>query len=468
MSRPAWSVLVLAALAASILGYGAGRAPSGALDLWGKTRALLGQVPAADQSTRNDPGVGPVVYYRDPDGRPAYSSEPARTADGRNFLAVRRSADLSFDDPAQPGVKEARASGRVLYYRNPMGLPDTSPTPKKDSMGMDYIAVREGEDEPGVRLSPGKLQRTGVRSTAAERRVVAMAVRAPGVVQLDERRVSVVALRSDGFVEKVENVTTGDRVRKGQPLLQLYSPEVSAAAAQYLTGLGIEGARRRLENLAVPQEAITEIERSRRAPTSFTWTAPRDGVVLARNAVEGMRATAGEALFRIADTSSVWVVADIPEADLARVSVGQEASVTMRGLPGRTFIGRVTIIYPQVEKVTRTARARIEIANRDGALLPDMYAEVSLATGPKAEVVAVPDSAVLDTGARRLVLLDMGEGRFEPRDVETGSRGGGWVEIRSGLEAGEAVVTAANFLIDAESNLRSALQGMAHEAEASP
>jgi Cu(I)/Ag(I) efflux system membrane fusion protein len=342
-------------------------------------------------------------------------------------------------------------------------------------MGMDYLPVYEGEAEEGdtVKVSPGKLQRTGVRTQAAERRVIVRPVRVPGTIQLDERLATIVSTRSDTFIEHVENVTTGERVRKGQPLLHLYSPEIAAAGAQYLSVLNevgganggrpllIDGARRRLENLNVSQEVLTEIERTRKVPLSMVWTAPRDGVVLERNVTEGMRAPAGEVLFRIADISTVWVLADVPEYELGLIKPGQTVTVRVRSLPGRSFKGRVGLIYPQVSKETRTTRVRIELPNPEGVLLADMYADVEIATGVGNPVVAVPDDAVIDTGERQVVILDKGEGRFEPREVKVGARGGGYIEIREGVESGDQVVTSANFLIDAESNLKAALQGMA-------
>ncbi|ABA06377.1 Secretion protein HlyD [Nitrobacter winogradskyi Nb-255] len=416
-------------------------------------------------------GTGAVIYYQDPDGKPAYSATPRKTADGRAFRAVRASEDVSFEEK-QPTTAEATGqpgARRVLYYRNPMGLPDTSPTPKKDSMGMDYIPVYEGEDDGGsvVRVSLGKLQRTGVRSELVKRRTVGRLMRVPGMIQLDERRISVVATRSDAFVNEVANVTTGDRVTKGQVLVRLYSPDIAAAGALFLSDLNIGGrdgaiggARQRLENLGVPPEAIAEIERTRKVPLSITWRAPRDGVVLERNVVEGMKAAPGDVLFRLADISTIWVLADVPEFDLAAVRIGAPVTVRVRSLPGRSFEGRVSLIYPQVGEATRTARVRIEIANPDGVLLPNMYAEVEIGTGDAAPVVAVPDSAVIDTGTRQVVIIDRGDGRFEPRDVKIGLRGEGLTEIREGIAEGDRVVVAANFLIDAESNLKAALRGL--------
>jgi len=268
---------------------------------------------------------------------------------------------------------------------------------------------------------------------------------------------------TDGFVGKVESVTTGDRVRKGQPLLQLRSADIAAAAAQLVINPGYEGTRRRLENLNVPAEVIAEIERSHLVPLAFVWPSPRDGIVLARNATEGMKVSAGDALYRIADLTVVWVLADVPEYELASVELGQAATIRMRSLPGRSFEGRVVSIYPQIDRETRTTRVRIEIPNPQTLLRADMYADVEIAAGAAKPVVAVPESAVIDTGTRQVVILDKGEGRFEPRKVKTGTRGGGYVEIRRGVVTSDRVVVAANFLIDAESNLKAALAGMAAE-----
>lgn len=416
---------------------------------------------------------GAVIYYRDPDGQPVYSAEPRKTAAGREFIAVHASEDISFDDTPKAHAEAAAPTSvepkKVLYYRNPMGLPDTSPVPKKDSMGMDYIPVYAGEHEDGstVKIAPGKLQRTGVRTQTVSDRVIVQHVRVPGTVQPDERNISVVSVPADSYVGKVENVTTGDRVRKGQPLLQLRSPDIVAAAIQFQIYPDSDSARRRLANYGVPPEVIAEIVRTRQVPPAFTWYAPRDGVVLVRNATEGMKMTAGDVLFRIADLSTVWVLADVPEYALPSVESGQAATIRVRSLPGRTFRGRVALIYPQVNRETRTTKVRIVISNPDGLLHPDMYADVEIAAGGGNPVVAVPDSAVIDTGTHQVVILDKGEGRFEPRKVQIGAQGSGYTEIRDGIAAGDRVVVAANFLIDAESNLKAALSGMG-SAETKP
>lgn len=415
---------------------------------------------------------GAMIYYQDPDGRPFYSLAPKKTPDGRDWRGVPASADVSFDAsedaPTEAKAAEAKADRKIKYYRNPMGLPDTSPAPKKDSMGMDYIPVYEAEDsdDGSVKLSPGKIQRTGAKSTPVVRQAIRPIIRAPGVVKEDERRVSVVALRFEGFVESVANVTTGDHVHKGQALMSVYSPALSSAAAEYLsainagaTGKDLKGARRRLENLATPEAAIRELERTRDISLSIPWLSPQDGEILERNAVNGMRAGPGDVLFRIADHQLVWVLIDVAERDLPQITVGTKVTIRPRGLAGRTFTGDVSLIYPHLMTQTRTARIRVELPNPDEALRPEMYVDAEIETGTPDPVLAVPESAVLDSGARQAVLIDKGDGRFEPREVKLGRRGGGYVEITDGVAEGDAVVTSANFLIDAESNLKAALKG---------
>jgi membrane fusion protein, copper/silver efflux system len=347
--------------------------------------------------------------------------------------------------------------------------------PKRDSMGMDYIPVYEGEDsdDGSVKLSPGKIQRTGAKSEPVGLKSIRSVIRAPGTIQEDERRVSVVALRFEGFVESVANVTTGDHVHKGQALMNVYSPALSSAAAEYLsaidtgaTGKSLKGARRRLENLATPEPAIKELERTREISLSIPWLAPQDGEILERKAVNGMRAGPGDVLFRIADHSLVWVVIDVAERDLVQVALGTKVTIRPRALAGRTFSGTVALIYPHLNAATRTARIRVEVPNPDELLRPEMYVDAEIETGTPGPVLAVPESAVLDTGSRQAVLIDKGDGRFEPRDVKLGRRGDGYIEIRQGIAEGDAIVTSANFLIDAESNLKAALKGFA-EAGAS-
>ena len=285
--------------------------------------------------------------------------------------AMSAGASVASNDNASGATASEGGSKRIKYYRNPMGLPDKSDTPKKDNMGMAYLPVYEGEDDQdddsSVKVSAGKLQKTGVQTEIAERRSLNTMVRAPGTVEEDERRRSVVSLRFEGFIDTVENVTTGTHVHKGEPLMRIYGPNLSSAAAEYLSALNarpdagigsqaLKGARRRLENLGAPDAFIADIERTREVPAYVSWPAPQDGEIVERTAVNGMRAAPGDVLFRIVDHEVVWVMADIAERDLELVEVGQKVIVRPRAHPDHPFTGKVTVIYPHLKMETRTAR----------------------------------------------------------------------------------------------------------------
>lgn len=376
----------------------------------------------------------------------------------------------------------AKGERKVLYYRNPMGLPDTSPTPKKDSMGMDYIPVYEGEDEDAggtVKISTAKVQKLGVRSVAVDKRVLDAVVRATGRVEVDERRLATITPKFEGYVEKLYVNATGQYVGRGTPLFEAYSPELLATQREYAiaaSGLAqvkgadeatVAGMKRladsaleRLRNWDVTDEQIARLAAGGAPQRALTFRAPAAGYVIERKVTQGMRFMPGEMLYQIADLSTVWVIADVFEQDIGRVRSGQPARVLLDAYPGQAFEGRVTYVYPTLNAATRSAQIRIELANRDGRVKPAMYAQVELPSAGAA-VLAVPNSAVIDSGNRRVVLVDQGEGRFEPRDVKLGTRGDEYVAVTDGLKEGERVVVSANFLIDAESNLKAALAGMA-------
>ncbi|HEY6023984.1 MAG TPA: efflux RND transporter periplasmic adaptor subunit [Pseudolabrys sp.] len=430
------------------------------------TSAGVAQVTTATAAERK------VLYYRDPGGAPSWSATPKKDAQGRAFLPVYDDAEPTFDPPAPPVT--AQSGRKVLFYRNPMGLPDTSPVPKKDSMGMDYIPVYEGEvQEPGstIKLSVERIQRSGVRTEPAQSLVLAQPVRAVGAVALDERRLTVVSMRSEGYVEDLFVDTTGQTVRKGEPLFRVYSPDIQQALADLLVVSGrgqtgpalgqssLNGTMRRLRNLGVPEDRIQELRASGVNPRTIDWPSPASGTVISKRIINGQRISAGDELYRIADLSQVWVIADVAEGDLADIKPGTRASVTFRAYMGARVEGVVTFIYPEMRAETRTARVRIEVPNPDGRLKTDMYADVVFhIEGSGIPVATVPSGAIIDSGSRQIVLVAKGEGRFEPRAVKLGRRGDGRVEVVEGLAAGEEVVTSATFLIDAESNLQTALK----------
>ncbi len=387
----------------------------------------------------------------------------------------------------QPATAAAGAAAgkKILYYRNPMGLPDISRVPKKDPMGMDYLPVYEGEETKGaeVRIAPEKVQKLGVRTEAAAMRPLARTLRAVGTIQVDERALRSVAPRFEGWIQRLHVNATGQFVARGQPLMEVYSPELVAAQQEYLLAVRgvaalkdadpgvadgmrglVEGSLQRLRNLDISDQELAQLRSEGRARDSVTLRAPAGGVVLEKAAVQGMRFMPGETLFRIADLSSVWLLAEVFEQDLGSVRVGQGAKARLNAYPGEVFEGRVGFVYPTLAAETRTAKVRIELSNRRQRLKPDMYASVELAAADAGPRLAVPDSAVLDSGTRRVVLVRRGEGLFEPREVKTGLRGDAYVEVLDGLRAGEEVVVSANFLIDAESNLRAALGSFGHAA----
>lgn len=383
---------------------------------------------------------------------------------------------------------------KILYYRNPMGLPDTSPIPKKDSMGMDYVPVYQGEDEPQsgkqaassgsgqVRISVEKVQKLGVKTERAALRMLDKTVRAVGKVEVNERHIHNIAPKFEGWIEKLHVNTTGESVRKGQALFDAYSPELVSAQREYAIAVeGVaalqdadedtrrsmqqlaEASLQRLKNWDISEQQVKELARSQTAKRSLTFNAfhtPVNGVVLEKKALEGMRFMPGEVLYQIADLSSVWVIADVFEQDIGLVQAGSKARIRLNAYPDKSFEGMVELVYPTLDAATRTVPVRMEIANPNGLLKPAMFANVEIPVAGKGEVLTVPISAVIDSGTRQIVLVQLAPGRFEPRVVRLGGRGENHVEVLEGIAEGEQVVISANFLIDAESNLKAALSGL--------
>lgn len=398
-----------------------------------------------------------ILYYRNPMGLPDTSPVPKKDSMGMDYLPV-------YEEANQP---IASAGGRkILYYRNPMGLPDTSPEPKQDSMGMDYIPVYEDEgpsDPAVVKVSVEKVQRAGVRTEPVEKRVLSEPIHAPGSIQLDERRELSITLRAEGFIEKVYAGATGQHVKAGEPLFRFYSPQIVQALVDYrlaVAGGQKQAGMRKLRNLGIPEELVADIPATGDIPLSMDWPSPVDGVLMKKSVVVGARTIPGDELYRLADVSTVWVIADVSEVDVGLVGIGDPAQITLRSYPGEIFHGKVAFILPELKAETRTAQIRIELPNPDHKLLHRMYADVEIDTGQSSSVLAVPASAIIDSGNRQVAIIQVGEGRFRPMEVRVGRRGAGYVEILDGLEEGQQVVTRANFLIDAESNLQAALSGL--------
>jgi RND family efflux transporter MFP subunit len=405
----------------------------------------------------------------------------------RHAAASMDSAHNAVAIPSAAPEASAPKARKLLFYRNPMGLADTSPTPKKDSMGMDYIAVYEGEDDDRaeaaqtVKISSEKIQKLGVRTEAATMRVLDKTVRAVGRIEPDERRITTIAPKFEGYVERLLVNATGQSVAKGQALLDAYSPELVAAQREYvIAAQGVQTLRQagreaqvsmqqladaslaRLRNWDVSDEQLKDLAASGTAKRTLTLRSTVSGVVTEKKALQGMRFMPGEVLYQVTDLSSVWVIADVAEQDMGALRVGARAKVQINAYPDKNYAAALSYVYPSLNAETRTVPVRLELVNPGGLLKPGMFAQVELPAGSGAKVLTVPVSAVIDSGQRQMVLVQKGDassGRFEPRSVKLGARSDSYLQVLEGLKDGEQVVTSANFLIDAESNLKAAIAG---------
>lgn len=380
---------------------------------------------------------------------------------------------------AAPGAER-----RILFYRSPMDPKVTSPTPRQDEMGMDYVPVYEGEVSGGgmesvpglatVTIDPARQQLIGLRTATVTRGAVAGSWRTVGRVEVDPTRVRKTNIKVEGYIDHLFVDFVGMPVREGQPLFSLYSPSLVAAENEYLLarrtrddlaarGAATDGgetllaaARRKLEYWDVPAAEVERLERTGQAAKSLSIVSPIAGVVTAKNVVEGARVNPGDTPFEITDLSMVWVMADAYEGDLPRVHVGMPATFTVKAYPDQPFTGTVDFVDPLLDARTRTAKVHLHLMNPGGILKPEMFGDVELA-GTGREGLQIPADAVIRSGESDVVFLALGDGKFAPQVVQLGARNGDLVEVTGGLEEGQAVVTRANFLVDSESQLRSSL-----------
>jgi len=403
---------------------------------------------------------------------------------------------LALSRATQPGSPAAGAKTPVarepLFYRHPMNPSVTSPTPKKDEMGMDYVPVYAGADESGpagtVRIDPVTVQNIGVRTAKAEWRALSRRIRAVGYMDYSEERLARLNPKTDGWVEELRVSNTGEHVRKETILLSLYSPQLVTAQQEYLLALRnlaalkaspypdmrrnaqalVEAARARLAFLDVPEHQIHELEQTGEVRKDLHIHSPFDGVLVSVGARPGQYVTPETELYKIANLDKIWVYVNVYEDELPWVRVGDAAEMEVTAIPGQVFKGRVIYVYPAVDPKTRTAYLRLEFDNRDGLLKPDMYAEVSLHTGARAAAVVVPAEAVLRSGARERVFVVRAPGKYEPREVSVGVTAEGWTEVTRGVAPGEEVVVSAQFLIDSESKLKEATAKLREPAAPPP
>ncbi|MBW2445636.1 MAG: efflux RND transporter periplasmic adaptor subunit [Deltaproteobacteria bacterium] len=399
----------------------------------------------------------------------------ARTAPG----GAASSGEASAGDGPCPGGADA------AYWKAPMDPTYVRDGPGKSPMDMDLVPVCVGEGAvvggSEVRIDPGLVQNMGVRTAPVERRDLSRNLRTVGRVVYDERRVDHVHTKVQGWIERLYVEYEGEAVRRGQPLLELYSPELVSTQEELLLAARyrdttrnsrfedvsrggedlFRATRRRLELWDVPKRDIERLLETGEVRKNLTLYAPTEGVVTHMMVRKGMEVGPNSNLYTIADLSRVWVYADVYEYELPWVRTGQNAIVDLSYLPGRSFEGAVTYVYPFLDPKTRTARVRVELENPDLTLKPDMFANVTIETEPLEDVIVIPEEAVIRSGRRSLAVVALGEGRFSPREVMLGiNSGDGWIEVIEGLAEGDRIVTSGQFLIDSESKLQEAAQKM--------
>ena len=422
-----------------------------------------------------------ILFYRNAMNPSVTSPVPAKDNMGMDYVPVYAEDDT-------PKEK------KVLFYRNPMNPAITSPVPAKDEMGMDYIPVYADDggnsDAPAgtVRINPTIVQNIGVRTAKAKLETLTRAIRTVGRVTYDEERVARLHPKYNGWVEKMMVDKTGEHVHKGTRLMSIYSPQLVATQEEYILALKnvemlkdspfedvrtgaaslLKSAEERLLFLDVPEHQIKQLKDERKVMKGLHIHSPFEGIVMNIGARDGQRITPGTELYMIADLSRVWVIVDLYEDDLPWVREGDMADMRVAGIPGRTFTGKVSYIYPYLEAKTRTVKMRLEFDNPELALKPEMFANVIVKAGKQIDAVVVPSEAIVRTGEQEQVFVQRGPGKYEPRKVIVGIDSEGQAQIIEGLEAGEIVVTSSQFLIDSESKLKEATAKMMEATQAEP
>ncbi len=393
---------------------------------------------------------------------------------GVKLVPMRKQSSTSSSD------RQSTNGGnrKINYYKSTMLLGEISQTPRKDSMGMDMVPVYEGEGESQtISVDPVTVQKMGVRSAPVTKGPLRKTIRTVGSIDYNETALADVTTKFRGWIENLYVDSTGKQVRKGEPLFDIYSPELYSAQNEYVLGLNQAGgsglkasSRQKLKLFDISEDQIAELEKSRQPQRTLRVDAPIDGIVVEKMAVKGQMVDAGMKLYRLADLNIVWVQSQIYEQDLALLKLGQEAEVSLSYLPDRKFRGRVTYIYPTVDEKTRTARVRMEFHNPGFFLKPGMFATVELHAELEPEALLVPDTAVLRSGDKNTVFVALENGKFDPRTVTIGARGeNDTYQVLSGLNEDERVVTSGQFMLDSESQLREAIQKMLNpNAAASP
>jgi membrane fusion protein, copper/silver efflux system len=442
------------------------------------------QCPMHPTTTQDHPGRGRrlVGGHAPGDAEAAAAKKPVYQCPMHPTITADHPSDCPICGMKLVELKPGGGEHRIAFYRSPMDPKQTSHTPRKDEMGMDYLPVYEDEALGGgasveglatVQIDPARQQLIGLRTAPVTAGPVGGAWRTTGRVAVDETRVHHLNVKVEGYVEHIFVDFVGKPVRRGDPLFSFYSPELVSLQSEYLlavkmkkelgsgalAGSGeelVQSARERLKLWDVPDSVLEELERTGKPQKTLTLVSPTSGVVTKKDVVHGHKLSAGDMPYEITDLSQVWVLADVYESDLAKTKVGMPASLSLQAFPNKVFSGRVVFIDPVLDPKSRTAKVRIAFANPHGELRPEMFGEVTLRARAR-EGLRIPADAVIDSGTKKVVFVSLGDGKFQPREVKLGASDGDHVEIVSGLESGDQVVVRANFLVDSESRLKASL-----------
>lgn len=389
---------------------------------------------------------------------------------------------LTFITGVSTEAAKPQGERKVKYWRAPMDPTYISDKPGKSPMGMDLVPVYEDEIAEGaISIDPVTVQNMGLRTALVKTGKLIRTIRTVGHVDYDEENLYTINAKVGGWIEKLHVNATGETVKKGEPLLEIYSPDLVTTQEEYLAALRsyselkdspyqdarqgaldlLNSTRKRLQYWDIDEAQIQSLEKSGEIKKTLTLHSPANGVVLHKNAVEGAHVKPGSDLFRIADLSTVWVLAHVYESDLPYIRLGQEAEMDLPYFPGESFAGKVTYIYPYLDQKTRDVKLRLQFPNPGYRLKLEMYANVVIQSELAGERILIPEESVIHSGKREIVFVDMGEGKYAPREITTGPSGeGNVVEVTKGLFPGEMIVASGQFMLDSESKTQEAIQKM--------
>ena len=415
-----------------------------------------------------------ILYYRNPMNPQETSPTPKKASDGMDFV------------PVYEEEKSGDGKKKIAYYQDPMHPWYTSDKPgTAPDCGMDLVPVYEGEESAsggeGIKIDPVTVQNIGVKIETVEKRKLERTIRTVGKVEYDETKVYNINTKIMGWVEKLHVDYTGKYVQKGQPLLEIYSPELVSTQEEYLQAIKyqkkmsgsssteaqkgsndlIESAKRRLEYWDISEKEINELEKRGAPKKTMTIYSPVDGIVIEKMVLQGQNIMAGMELFKISDLSNVWVIADVYQYEVPWIKNEQEIELNLSYLPGKSYKGKITYIYPFLNEESKTVKVRAEVRNTASYdFKPGMFANVTIKSPVSIGAVAVPEQSLIRTGERTIAVISLGGGYFDPREVKTGVNASGYVQILEGIKEGEKIVTSSQFLIDSESNLKAAINLM--------